>query len=68
MTQVIDYATAVEMFEQCLDECNPDYKLGYLTFTASRILKEMDPVAYDQDLACYIDNLQDDDIFVGEAE
>jgi hypothetical protein len=61
MTKSLSYADAVEMFDQCLDDTNPDYKLGYLTFTASQILKELDPVAYEQDLAIYIDSLIDDE-------
>jgi hypothetical protein len=35
-----------EEFDQMLDECYPDTKIGYLTFTASEILFNCDPIAY----------------------
>lgn len=35
-----------EEFDQMLDECYPDVKIGYLTFTASEILFNCDPIAY----------------------
>jgi hypothetical protein len=35
-----------EEFNQMLDECYPDTKISYLTFTASEILFNCDPIAY----------------------
>lgn len=34
-------------YDYMLDECYPDYEVGYITFTASQILKECDRIAYD---------------------
>ena len=35
-----------ESFDAMLDECYPEVKIGYSTFTASEILFNCDPVAY----------------------
>lgn len=35
-----------ESFDAMLDECYPEIKIGYSTFTASEILFNCDPVAY----------------------
>lgn len=33
-------------YDDLLDEDNEEYKIGYLTFSASDVLKNCDPVAY----------------------
>lgn len=33
-------------YDDLIDEDNEEYKIGYLTFPASMVLKECDPVAY----------------------
>ena len=35
-----------EDYDNMLDECYPDIKIGYISFSASRILSELDPIAY----------------------
>ena len=35
-----------DAYDEMLDDCYPDYNVGYLTVTASEVLKEFDPIAY----------------------
>lgn len=37
---------AIEAYDESLDEINGSFEIGYLTFDASRVLREMDPIAY----------------------
>ena len=46
-----------ESFDQLLDECYPEIKIGYSTFTASDILFNCDPVAYQIGLSEHEDYL-----------
>lgn len=48
-----------EMYKESLDEMG-DVKLGNLTFSPSRIIKELDPVAYRVGLNDYEDMLMED--------
>ena len=48
-----------EMYNEALDEMG-DVKLGSLTFSPSRIIKELDPVAYRVGLNDYEDMLLED--------
>ncbi len=56
----IDYATAVEMFEDALD-CEGPVTVAGIEFNRSTILKECDPVAYRCYLSDYISSLEEDD-------
>jgi hypothetical protein len=47
-----------EAYNSFLDECYPDVKIGYSTFTASEILFNCDPVMYHQGLLDYIDLME----------
>lgn len=58
--QVIDYATAVEMFDDVLD-CEGPVTVAGIEFNRSTILKECDPVAYRCYLSDYISSLEEDD-------
>ena len=49
-----DYA---EGFEEMLDECYPQV----FNIDPSRILKEMDPIAYHQELLAYVDGVDKED-------
>ena len=51
-----------EGYDAMLDECYPDVKIGYSTFTASEILFNCDPVMYHQGLLDYEDALADNEI------
>ena len=46
-----------ESFDQALDDLYPDVKIGYSTFTASEILFNCDPIAYQIGLAEHEDYL-----------
>lgn len=47
---------AEELYEQMLDECYPEVKIGYLTFSPSRIVKELDPIAYRCGMSDWLDS------------
>lgn len=46
-----------EGYDALLNECYPEVKIGYSTFTASEILFNCDPVMYHQGLLDYEDGL-----------
>ena len=48
-----------EMYKEALDEMG-EVKLGNLTFSPSRIIKELDPIAYRTGLGEYEDMLMED--------
>ena len=35
-----------EEYDDMIDECSEEIKIGYISFLASRVLKECDPIAY----------------------
>jgi len=55
----IDYATAVDMFEDALN-CEGPVTIAGIQFDPSTILKECDPVAYRCYLSDYIYSLEED--------
>ena len=50
-----------EAYNAMLDECYPEMKIGYSTFTASDILFNCDPVMYHQGLLDFADGMMDDE-------
>jgi len=46
-----------EAYNQMLDECYPEVKIGYSTFTASEILFSCDPVMWQEGFYDYQDSL-----------
>jgi hypothetical protein len=46
-----------DSFDQALDDMYPDVKIGYSTFTASEILFNCDPIAYQIELVEHEDYL-----------
>jgi hypothetical protein len=53
-----EYMTEQEVekrFDEFLDENYPEYKIGELSFTASEILKNCDPIAYREALLDWAD-------------
>jgi hypothetical protein len=57
-----DFEIALEIkesYDAMLDECYPDVKIGYSTFTASEILFNCDPIMYQQGLLDYQDGLNE---------
>lgn len=57
---MLDFDVAFEIktwFDDMLDESYPVFEIGNLTFTASQILRECDPVAYRQSLLDFEDTI-----------
>ncbi len=57
MTQLEKDLEIKEGYDALLNECYPDVKIGYATFTASEILFNCDPVMYHQGLLDYKDGI-----------
>ena len=49
-----------EQYDELLDEIYGEVKLGNLTFSPSRIIRELDPIAYRTGLGEYEDSLRDE--------
>jgi hypothetical protein len=47
------------MYDNFLDECSGIIEIGYIKFDASRILKELDPIAYKCGLSDYYNYLRE---------
>jgi hypothetical protein len=62
--EVITEDEATERYDEMLDECYGLVKIGSLTFSPSRIVSELDPIAYDIGLSEYYDSLAEDDVYV----
>ena len=45
------------LFDEALDDSFPAMEIHGLTFPASRVLKELDPVAYNESLADWLNGL-----------
>tara|TARA_R100000781_G_scaffold110566_1_gene76108 strand:+ start:7807 stop:8007 length:201 start_codon:yes stop_codon:yes gene_type:complete len=50
-----------EQYDEMLDEIYPEIKIGTLTFSPSRVLRELDPTAYRIGLSEYEDSLMEDE-------
>ncbi len=64
MSRLITETEALEMYEEMLDDCEGPVELCGMTYSASYVLREIDPVAYRCGFNDYVDSLTDDDIFV----
>ena len=64
--QVISEYQAMQSFEEMLDEVHPVVKVGYLSFSPSEVLRELDPVAYREDFILYCDSMAEDEVFLVE--
>lgn len=53
-----------EEYDDFLDECYPDVKIGNISFCASRVLKELDEVAYN----CGLDDYNEEELSELEDE
>jgi len=51
--------TLIEMYNDAID-CDGDVQIGYITFSKSRILEELDPVAYNCGLSDFYDSLHEE--------
>jgi hypothetical protein len=52
-----------EMYDDMLNECYDDYRVGDVTFVASYVLYNCDPISYDAGFQEYIDVLLSDGVF-----
>ena len=66
MTQLFD-RDLESMFDDCLD-CNEMIKFGCLEYLPSEVLKRVDPVAYREELLCYIDSMLTDEIIFEQSD
>ena len=64
MSRLITETEALEMFNEMLYDCEGPVELCGMTYSASYVLQEIDPVAYRCGFNDYVDSLTDDDIFV----
>ena len=64
MSRLITEDQAVEMYDEMLDDCEGPVELCGMTYSASQVLREVDPVAYRCGFNDYVDSLTDDDVFV----
>ncbi len=46
LTTRLEAVDGEEMFEELLDECYPEVKIGNSVFSPSQVLKELDPIAF----------------------
>jgi hypothetical protein len=51
-----------EAFDEMLDECYEPFKIGEMTFYASDILRDCDPIAYRIAVGEYEDEDEDDEL------
>ena len=64
MSQLITERMAEEMYDEMLDDCEGTVTLCGMTYSASHVLREVDPTAYRCGFNDYVDSLTHDDIFV----
>ena len=64
MSRLISERQAAEMYDEMLDDCEGPVELCGMTYSASHVLREVDPTAYRCGFNDYVDSLTDDDIFV----
>lgn len=49
-----------ELFEELLDECYPEVKVGCCTWSPSQVMKELDPVCFNIGVTENLDSLAED--------
>ncbi len=50
-----------DAYDEMLDEANGDVRIGSLTYAASRVLRLVDPIAYQIGLSEFVDSLEEDE-------
>ena len=58
----LDPVDLEQLYRDMLDECEPEVKVAGLSFCASRIVEELDPVAFRCGVCDYADSLVNDSI------
>ena len=64
MSRLISERTAHAWFDEMLDDCEGPVELCGMTYSASEVLREVDPVAYRCGFNDYVDSLTEEDVFV----
>jgi hypothetical protein len=64
MSRLISERTAYAWFDEMLDDCEGPVELCGMTYSASQVLREVDPVAYRCSFNDYVDSLTEEDVFV----
>ena len=64
MSRLISERQAAEMYDEMLDDCEGPVELCGMTYSASQVLRVVDPVAYRCGFNDYVDSLTEDDVFV----
>ena len=64
MQQLISGQTALEMYEEMLDDCEGPVRLCGMTYSVSHVLRKIDPTAFRCGFNDYVVSLTEDDIFV----
>lgn len=65
--QIITESEAMESFDELLDSSVDPFRMGYLEFAPSEILKQMDPIAYREDFLNYVNSMAEDEVFYVEG-
>ena len=60
LTTRLETVDGEEMFEELLDECYPEVKIGCCTFSPSQVMKELDPVCFNMGVQENLESLADD--------
>jgi len=56
----INYTELCSRFDDLFNDCNPDIEFGCLIYLPSLVLKKVDPIAYREEVLCFIDQLLTD--------
>lgn len=59
--EVISEYEATERYDEMIDECNGDVDIFGMKYCASRVLKEIDPIAYNCGFSDYVSQLESED-------
>jgi hypothetical protein len=57
----LSYKQLCDMFDDCFNDCVPAVVFGSLHYQASKVLKSVDYIAYQQEVTNYIDSLLSDE-------
>src|SRR5690606_35013159 len=57
---IASWYEAVEMYDEMLDDANGCASIAGLEYETSRVLKDIDPIAYREGLFAYVDSLEDE--------
>lgn len=57
----MDEQRLAELYDDMLDETNPEVVIGGLTYLPSQVLKEVDPIAYRVGMTEYEDYLSEEE-------